>query len=571
MKKIFTLLVTALVLGTGSVMAEDISISSESEWKTFVSNVNGGTNYSGSTVTLTADITVTADYSFVANCLVGNSETNSFQGTFDGQGHTITFVKDAENIGASEAGPFRFIKNATIKNLKTAGTLKNAQNVMGGIVAQAFGTCTITNCMSSMNFTKTGTDTNDATFGGILGRAGDNSTGSITIKNCLYTGTLNANKSISGIVGYVRSNCTVNISNTLFAGTLTSEGVNKCNFYRSGGTCNLVSNCYRITNYDSQGTDATSANLLNGSIACTLASADDTNNTLFWGQGNLNKSNIDAYPSLTNDAAKKVVQVDINGMGTKPYVNPGGAAPNPCRFGKTGFKLDSGDAYSLETMPTEGGTFTYGTSKLETTTGMYCITLPAAAMTIVLPFDCDLPSGITAYDISYTSGDKVTATSVTKITANKPVLINGTAGTKYKFAGTFAGTYDGTLTDGVKAHTNGVLTGVYVDANASSGYNPIAYVPQNSYVLQNGASGLGFYKVNEANKIKITSFRAYATFDYSGSREFLGIDFNGNTTGVNEMKTQETNNAPVYSLSGQRVGSDYKGVVIQNGKKFVVK
>jgi hypothetical protein len=30
-------------------------------------------------------------------------------------------------------------------------------------------------------------------------------------------------------------------------------------------------------------------------------------------------------------------------------------------------------------------------------------------------------------------------------------------------------------------------------------------------------------------------------------------------------------NKPVYNLSGQRVGREYKGVVIQNGKKIVVK
>lgn len=30
-------------------------------------------------------------------------------------------------------------------------------------------------------------------------------------------------------------------------------------------------------------------------------------------------------------------------------------------------------------------------------------------------------------------------------------------------------------------------------------------------------------------------------------------------------------NAPVYNLAGQRVGSDYKGVVIQGGKKFIRK
>ncbi|MBQ9232028.1 MAG: hypothetical protein IJ190_12770 [Prevotella sp.] len=570
MKKIFTLLVTALVLGTGSVMATIVtSISDNASWKAFVSSVNSGDDYSSTIVKLTADVVVDGT---VSETTVGTS-SNKFNGVFDGQGFTLTFNKTGIT-GLSNVAPFQFISDATIKNLKTAGKLDANKGLMAGIVSEASGTSTITNCTSSMDISCTVSE--DATNGGILAR-GDNGANT-TITNCAYVGTLTAESGVSGIVGYFRngSSATFTLKNVLFAGTIKCTGTSNIrNIYRASNS-GTTGNMYYITKGNGtadDGTAATSKELLNGQLAYNLASADDTNNTLFWGQGNLNRSNVDAYPSLTNDPKKKVVQVNINGMSTTPFVNPGGAAPNPCRFGKTGFKLSSGDAYSLETMPTEGDTFTYGTSKLETTTGMYCITLPAAAMTIVLPFDCDLPSGITAYDISYTSGDKVTATSVTKITANKPVLINGTAGAKYKFeaSSSFGGTYAGTLTDGVKAHTNGVLTGVYVDANASSGYNPIAYVPENSYVLQNGASGLGFYKVKEANKIKITSFRAYATFDYSGSREFLGIDINGNTTGINEMKTQETNNAPVYSLSGQRVGSDYKGVVIQNGKKFVVK
>lgn len=452
--------------------------------------------------------------------------------------------------------------------------MESSGTVMGGIVGQALGTCTITNCASSVTLTRTGSPTDDATYGGIVGRTGDNSTGNISIQNCIYTGVISGNKSISGIVGYVRSNCTVNISNTLFAGTLTSTGSNKCNFYRSGGTCNLVSNCYYISNYDSQGTAATSANLLNGELAYTLASADDTNNTLFWGQGNLNKSNIDGYPNLTSVATKKVVKVDINGMGTKPCVNPGGAVPNPCRFGKLGFKLNSGDAYSLETMPTEGGTFTYGTSKLETTTGMYCITLSAAATTLILPFDCEsLPDGITAYDVTYSSGDAVTATQVTKITADKPVLINGTAGTTYKFTGTFGGTFSGTLSDGVKAHTNGALTGVYVDANANSGYNPIAYVPANSYVLQNGTEGLGFYQVQNENTVRITSFRAYLTVQSgSSAARRLTITFDdNNTTGIKNISEQTNNDDAIYTLNGTRVDYPVKGLYIKNGKKYIVK
>ena len=41
------------------------------------------------------------------------------------------------------------------------------------------------------------------------------------------------------------------------------------------------------------------------------------------------------------------------------------------------------------------------------------------------------------------------------------------------------------------------------------------------------------------------------------------------TTGLNEADTQSTTDQPMYNLSGQRVGKDYKGIVIHNGKKVV--
>ena len=40
--------------------------------------------------------------------------------------------------------------------------------------------------------------------------------------------------------------------------------------------------------------------------------------------------------------------------------------------------------------------------------------------------------------------------------------------------------------------------------------------------------------------------------------------------GIKNVQTIEVNeNAPIYNLAGQRVSKEYKGVVIQNGKKFV--
>ena len=45
---------------------------------------------------------------------------------------------------------------------------------------------------------------------------------------------------------------------------------------------------------------------------------------------------------------------------------------------------------------------------------------------------------------------------------------------------------------------------------------------------------------------------------------------NGVTTGVNGITTDEADiNAPVFNLAGQRVNGNFKGVVIQNGRKFM--
>lgn len=47
--------------------------------------------------------------------------------------------------------------------------------------------------------------------------------------------------------------------------------------------------------------------------------------------------------------------------------------------------------------------------------------------------------------------------------------------------------------------------------------------------------------------------------------------YSGGTTGIEEVRTVRINpaNNVMYNLAGQKVGSDYKGIVIMNGKKFM--
>lgn len=557
-KKITLLLTMLLVLGAGNSWATVVTtVSDVDTWKSFVASVKAGDDYSSTTVTLSADITLPANASDFANIYEVGTSTNPFKGTFDGQGYTITYTKTGllENYQAL----FRYVNGATIKNLKTSGELSSSAVHVAGIVGNAAGAVTLDNC--SCDMTLTSSNSSDCRIGGLVARCAD-SGASLTISNCMFNGSISAGQSgrAVGFVGWCNTTNTITINSCFLNPTSVTNGGRRFSAQETGTT---ISNSWFIHDIgfssNTGGSEATDDKLLSGEVAYDL---QNNQATQYWGQGNLNKSNIDAYPSLTSDSKKKVVKTKISGMSTQPYVNPGGAVPNPVRFGLTGFKLTTEDANTLETMPAEGGTFVYGTTELLTTKKMYCVTLPAEAMTLILPFDAELPSGITAYDITYTSGDKVTASPVTKITANKPVLINGTKGTLYKFSTTSDASYS------ASTGTNGALTGVFVD-QGGSGYNPISYVPANSYVLQDQENGLKFYKVTEANKIKITSFRAYLSVP--SSARSIDIDYGDGTTGISEMKTSDNSSAPIYNLSGQRVGAGYKGIVIQNGKKFVVK
>lgn len=56
------------------------------------------------------------------------------------------------------------------------------------------------------------------------------------------------------------------------------------------------------------------------------------------------------------------------------------------------------------------------------------------------------------------------------------------------------------------------------------------------------------------------------------TEETLTVDVTAVTTGINGVKNvEEKVNAPMYNLAGQRVNANAKGIVIQNGKKRIVK
>lgn len=89
----------------------------------------------------------------------------------------------------------------------------------------------------------------------------------------------------------------------------------------------------------------------------------------------------------------------------------------------------------------------------------------------------------------------------------------------------------------------------------------------------NGAKFTKDFYLKKGDKVKILGILKNYTYNSTTTPEVDAnsklISVNGATAGVNNVKMDNTNaDAPCYNLAGQRVSKNYKGVVIQNGKKF---
>lgn len=64
--------------------------------------------------------------------------------------------------------------------------------------------------------------------------------------------------------------------------------------------------------------------------------------------------------------------------------------------------------------------------------------------------------------------------------------------------------------------------------------------------------------------------KSYYCFNHSSQAGFWGYEFTpAGSDGISNVKAEQNTNAAIYNLAGQKVSKDYKGVKVQNGKKFM--
>lgn len=189
--------------------------------------------------------------------------------------------------------------------------------------------------------------------------------------------------------------------------------------------------------------------------------------------------------------------------------------------------------------------------------------------TICLPFALtadELDKVGKAYTLSAVSGSTATFTPVQEIKAYTPYLLIPSA--------------SGKLLENIDATKN--ITAVPADAktSVSGSYSFVGTLQAKESVKQEGMEIYGFSAkdgkfVHASDKASIDAFRAYIAvptpaLSTAASRS-IDIDFGG-TTGINEIQNaQSSSAAATYNVAGKRVGKNYKGVVISNGKKMIQK
>lgn len=223
----------------------------------------GDISFKDKTIKLGNDIELTGTWTPIGIASGGHF----FEGTFDGQKHTIKGLR--VNTDDAYAGLFGYVRHGTVKNLtvegsvrsisgtNTAGivgylyqgTVENCTNKaevtavmgsVGGVVGHAYegnGECHIEKCKNNAAVTATGNEVNGAATGGIVGSTGDK----VIVRLCENTGDVTASGtkdvSASGIGGWRvlnshnsgRVEIASGTADYLYAGGISAEGfVDSC-------------------------------------------------------------------------------------------------------------------------------------------------------------------------------------------------------------------------------------------------------------------------------------------------------------------------------------------------------
>lgn len=173
---------------------------------------------------------------------------------------------------------------------------------------------------------------------------------------------------------------------------------------------------------------------------------------------------------------------------------------------------------------------------------------------------CALPDGVEAYYVSSTTNGSAIFTGLSNIPANQGVILKGSEGIYQLYTTTdeAASVVDNKLVGSTSRHQITDASGKYVLYN-NGGTPEFRTITAGTYL---DAFKCYLNAPGETSKLNIV---------FAEDEDKQGEEPQGETTSIRNMTNTNVNNNVVYNMNGQRVGSDYKGLVIVNGKKIIKK
>ncbi|WP_281644057.1 hypothetical protein [Bacteroides zoogleoformans] len=506
-------------------------IATAADWKEFCALVNGGQT--------TLNAKMTADVDLGTDIAKVGTANKPYAGTFDGQNHTLTVNWDAGS--ANDVAPFRRVGGATIKNLRTEGSIRSNSFYLSGLIDEAIGENTVTGCVSNVNLT-TSYDYSSCDAAGLICYI--YTTGRVTISDCLVKGSINATgkKGRRGMGGFVYvQNGTLVMNNCLYAGTNNASGGYTFASDSDDEATTTLNNCYYLNPCGkAQGERIVEKQLKSGEVTKKLQG--DRTDKCYWAQ------QLGEMPDFYNAADKSKAN----------YVYYDAA--------KKGWACDDFRLTDEQPLPI-GLDFTAATVTYERNFN------GTQKATLCLPYDLSA-QGFKAYTLSGGNKNEVHFKEVDdKLTAYTPYYI--TANGMPQLGG---------RNIEVKAYTGANLTtsanGYSIKGTVVSMDNATA-AAANAYILQDDGM---FHKVTTDNPgATVPAYHAYIICppQASGAKQ-LSVVLDGETTGIGDVTNEATDgkNGPVYDLQGRRVADRLDeaarnslpaGIYIVGGRKMVVK
>ena len=504
------------------VVAESYEIATKADWQAFCNRVNDG--QTAINAKLMNDVDLSEKITMAGTI-------RNYNGTFDGQGHTLTLNWNSQS---GEVALFKFVNNATIKNLRVNGKIKSDGRTLSALVCNAVGNVTLSGCVSEVDIT--------SNYHGVCELAGMiayvNDRAEVAITDCAVKGAFNSmaadKKGMAGFVYLQTGYCT--LTNCLYAGTNNATAGSY-----TFGSNTIRKNCYYLTPCgEAQGERIVEKQLESGEVAYKLQG--DRTDSCHWAQV------LGEWPSLYREADK--------------------AKPNYVYYNKenNGWTCDDFRLTDGQSLPI-GFDFT-------ATKATYDRTLAAGKATLCLPYELPV-QGFRAYTLADRQESR-TAVHFQKVSgtlgAYRPYLLVA----------------DGTPQLGgenlqVKADRSSIVlsAGNYYFKGAVHDVVNWWLTSDHAYILQ--ADGQ-FHKVTSNNpSVTVPAYRAYISYNSHEGAKPLSIVFDGETTGIGGTTDGAADGAAdgaVYNLQGQRVADRLDdsvrrqiptGVYIVNGRKVIVK